>query len=364
MRLRVLALSCAMLACAPGPAFSQSRSIYSNLANPAIGMTALFAGQVAPDLDQPYGLEFDSAEISLVSPVDQFWLITTNITFTPEEVDPEEVWARTMSIPDISLKVGKIRGTFGKHGLLHAHAFPFIQAPVIMANTIGGEGFKDAGLEASWLTPAPWYMELTGGAYQAMEAGEENPLDFGSSDHQNVPFGGHLKNTFDLNDETTLEFGLSGLSGKGADGWRHSAYGADLTVRNVPARASNRRGWILSAEYIGKGTDVDGTFQSEARGWFSSFQYRFSQHWWMGVRGEQDFDSHTDVLGETPGGDPVTGDVKRGSANVAWTPSEFSYVRLEYSYTKADDGRGFEPDDKRLMLQFQYVIGYHPAHAY
>ena len=40
-----------------------------------------------------------------------------------------------------------------KDPLLHA----------IMRNTIGQEGFKDAGIETAWLTPLPWYAELTGG---------------------------------------------------------------------------------------------------------------------------------------------------------------------------------------------------------
>jgi hypothetical protein len=363
MRLHVFAFLCAVL-CAPGLGYAQTRSIYSNLSNPSIGLNALFSGQVATDLDQPYGFSFDAAELSLLSVVDPYWTLWANITFTADEVDPEEVWARTTSIPDISLKVGKLRATFGKHGQLHTHAFPFVQAPIIMSNTIGEEGFKDPGLEASWLTPVPWFMELTGGIYQAVEVSDENPLDFGSSDHGNIPFGGRLKNQFDLGEETTMEVGVSGLSGKGADGYRHTAYGADLTFRNVPARASNRHGWILQGEYVGQGSTAGGDFGTEQKGWYASFQYRFTQRWWAGVRGEQALDSYTDVLIDADTGEPIAGDVNRGSANVAWTPSEFSYVRLEYSYAQADGGNGFKPKDQRIMLQMNYTIGYHPAHAY
>ena len=49
-------------------------------------------------------------------------------------------------------------------------------------------------------------------------------------------------------------------------------------------------------------------------------------------------------------------------SQVAWTPSEFSYVRLEYSHGKADSG--VHPTDDRIMIQMSYTIGYHPAHAY
>ncbi len=359
-----LAIACALLASAwtALPASPQTRSIYSNLANPAIGFNALFLDQVAPDLDQPYGPRFQESEMSLISVVDPYWLLEANIVFAPDGVDPEEVWARTSSIPGIQLKLGKIRASFGKHGQLHTHAFPFVQAPVIMANTIGEEGFKDAGLEASWLTPLPWYAEVIAGAYQAEAPDDENPLDFGSPAHGNIPYLGRLKNVFDLNDETTVEVGVSALRGLGEDGHPHAAYGADLTVRNVPLRNSNRRGWIVQAEYLEKGTYAAG-YRREAHGGYLSFQDRLAQRWWAGVRAEQARDSFTDVLVDDAG-DPVAGKVTRASVNVAWTPTEFSFVRLEYSYAKADGGSGFKPKDQRLMVQMDYTVGYHPAHAY
>ncbi len=368
MKLCVHACTCVCVAAVLTFSVSRSsaqttHSIFSNLTNPSIGMNALFSGQIAPDIDAPYGISFDSAEMSAISVVDPYWTFWSNITFTPEEVDPEEIVARTDRIPNLQLRVGKLRGDFGKHGLLHTHAFPFIQAPVIMGNTIGEEGFKDSGLEASWLTPLPWYSELTGGMFKAMEAGEENPLDFGSMRHENVPYLGHFKNLFDLNESTTLEIGQSFLQGRGEDGHRHAVFGADLTVRNVPLRRSNSRGWILQGEYIQKGTFAGGDYFKEQRGWYASFKYRLSQRWWVGVRGEQGRDCTTEVLVDSSG-DPIPGKVSRASANIAWTPSEFSYIRLEYSVTQGDDGMGFKPTDHRLMLQMSYTVGYHPAHAY
>ncbi|HET6349947.1 MAG TPA: hypothetical protein VFH88_12775 [Candidatus Krumholzibacteria bacterium] len=365
MKPRVLIAVFVSLACIPALSPAQTRSMFSNLANPSIGLNALVSAQAAPNLNQPYGINFDDAEMSLISVVDPTWTLVSNIVFAGTgEVDPEEVWVRTNSIPNISLKLGKIRGMFGKQGMLHTHAYPFIQAPVIMANTIGEEGFKDSGLEAAWLTPVPWYMELTGGVYKAVDATDENPLDFGSNNHNNIPYGGHLKNQFDLNESTTMEFGVSGLQGRGADGHRHGAIGADLTFRNVPLRRSNQRGWILSGEYLERNSSVGGTYHRQAHGGFASFQYRLSQVWWTGVQVEKALDSYTDVLVDPATGDPIAGNVKRASANIKWAPTEFSYIRLEYSYAQADDGNGFKPHDQRIMAQASYTIGYHPAHAY
>ncbi len=354
----------------PALSGAQTRSIISNLANPAIGFNALFLEQAAPDLNQPYGPQFQEAEISLISAVDPTWTLTGNITFSPDGVDPEEVYATTDSIPDISLKIGKFRADFGKQGTLHTHAFPFLQAPVVSVNTLGEEGFKDVGVEASWLTPLPWYASLTLGAYGAEEGAPDQPLNFGSPDHANIPVLGRLKNEFDLDDDTTLDLGFSGLAGAGAvtgtgraDGLIHAVLGADLTFRNVPLRQSNQRGWILSAEYLTRGTFREGVFQDESDGWFAFLQYRWSQSWWTGIRAEEAFNASTDVLAQA---DPsLTGHVRRASANVTWTPSEFSQVRLEYSLAQVDQvADASRPMDHRLMLQFNYVIGFHPPHAY
>ena len=363
MRLRMLACLLVALALVPEIALAQaSNAMYSNLANPAIGMNALFTGQAVPTLNQPYGLGFDEAEISLISVVDPYWTFASNIVFLPDHtVDPEEIWARSVNIPSVQLKLGKLRGTFGKHGLLHTHAFPFIQAPIVMPNTIGEEGFKDPGVEAAWLTPLPWYVELTAGAYQAIGVSDDNPLDFGSTRHDNIPLLGHLKSLVDVNDATTFELGVSTLQGRGTDGNVHAAYGGDVTFRNVPARNSNRHGWILMSEYLQKGTRAGGSYAREQDGGYASFQYRLSQVWWTGVRAEQARDSFTDFMVDEAGA-AVPGTVHRGSVNIAWTPSEFSFIRLEYSHSKAS--AGVHPTDDRILLQLSYTIGYHPAHAY
>ncbi len=355
-------LAIALLA-VPALAFAQSQSVYSNLANPAIGMNALFTGQAAHNLDAPYGLHFDEAELSLISVVDPYWTLNANIVFATDGVTPEEVWARNTSLPGVQLKLGMLRGSFGRHGLLHPHAFPFVEAPIVMANTIGEEGFKATGVEAAWLTPLPWYSELTGGVYEAKPAGADQPLDFGSSRHDNVPFLFHYKNQVDVTDATTMEIGQSWLQGRGVEGEPNGALGADLTFRNVPARNSNRRGWILQGEYIQRYATAAGDYIRGPDGGYASFQYRLSQLWWVGARADWARQSTADFLVDASG-DPVTGDVSRATFNLAWAPSEFSFVRLEYSHANAHAPAAVASNDDRILLQLSYTIGYHPAHAY
>jgi hypothetical protein len=350
------------LACLPASTWAQTKSLVSNLANPAISFVAQFGAEMAPDLNQPFGPRFEEAELVLQSTVDQHWTLNALLIFAEEEVAPEEVFATT-SIQDVQFKIGKMKTAFGKHALLHAHAFPFIQAPLALANVLGEEGFNDAGVEAAWLTPLPWFCELTGGAYGAVEAGPECLQDFGSADHWNIPWLGHLKNVFDLTDDTTMELGFSVLTGGGFNGLTHAVYGGDLTFKSVPARQSNQSGWILQGEYMKKVSYGAGTFNQEQDGWYASFQYRFAKQWWAGIRAEEAFNSS--ATGLTDGSDdPLTGHIQRASANLIWAPSEFSAIRVEYSIERVNPEEADAPLDHRAMAQFIYSIGAHPAHAY
>jgi hypothetical protein len=348
------------------PAFlpAATNAIISNLANPAIGFNALMLAQAAPDLKQPSGLQFQESELSLLSVVDPLWTLSANLVFAPEEVTPEEVYASSTALPDITVKLGRFKAAFGKHGQLHRHAWPFVQSPYVLSNTIGEEGFGGMGLEAAWMTPLPWYAELTLGAYEPHATALDQPLDFGSTDQANVPVLGHLKQLWDLNDETTMELGASALEGLGADGLHRAVLGADLTVRWVPLRASNQRGAILSAEYLHRlAYDQPGSAASESSGEFAFLQWRWAQAWWSGVRVEQALNATSEVLVDSSGAQ-VPGTLQRASANLTWTPSEFSSFRLEGSLARGDDGNGLTAQDRRLMLQGNFTIGYHPAHAY
>lgn len=354
-------LSCLLLL-APHASRAGTRSLVSNLANPAIGMNLLLHAPFAPALDEPYGLRFDHAEVGLVSAVDPYWSFSGNLSFTPGGAEPEEAFATSTGVPALQLKLGLIRGMFGKHGLTHVEAFPFVEPPVVMGSTIGEEGFKAAGVEAAWLTPLPWYGEITVGAYQPAGPDAERPLDLGWSGHGNVPALAHVRNLLDANQETTLELGVSGLSGIGTDDARHSAFGADLVVRNVPLRRSGRRGWIAQAEYLGRASSGSGARTTDADGWYASFLFRWSQRWWTGARVEDARHALTDVLTQAGGG---AGRVRKTSVNAAWSPSEFSYLRAEWTLSRAvPDAGGAVLHDSRLLLQASFTIGAHPPHAY
>ncbi len=79
-------------------------------------------------------------------------------------------------LPDgLALRGGKYRQGFGKLNPVHPHAYPFIEAPRVLAAMLPGEdGFNDVGTRVSYFLPVGWASELSadflkGGAFHPDE---------------------------------------------------------------------------------------------------------------------------------------------------------------------------------------------------
>ena len=109
------------------------------------------------------------------------------------------------------MTLGKFKPHFTKVNTLHPHAFSFVDFPSMLTRYFTDEGLFMEGVSASWLVPNPWdyYQELD---VEIGRSEANNTLDQGNADK--MTYVGHLKNFFELTDNATLEFGLSGLSGR------------------------------------------------------------------------------------------------------------------------------------------------------
>jgi hypothetical protein len=405
---RFIRFTFVLAACAP-PATAADptgQSLLPNTLNPAIGFGGLFLGSFASDAakstgsfeesaevpgsfiegpavpGEPYAFGLQEAELTLNAFVDPYWKFTANIVFAPDEVVPEEVFAVTTGVPYVSFKIGKFKAAFGKHGLLHVHAFPFIEPALAIASAIGGEGYNDGGIEAAWLTPLPWFTEVTLGAYSGAAGDDPGTVNPASARRDDFAFLGRLRNYVDATEADSLEFGLSALGGRGGDDAMKAVLGADFTFRTLSPTDRTRRGLVIQGEYLHKTSHLAGSPEiREQQGWYASARFRFAQGWWIGARTErvirQPVEGYTpsDLDGDfvqdvepVAGGalyDPVTltGDVRRHTVQVVWAKSEFSAIRLNYSYGTTDTGGGAEPD-RRVLIQFIQFIGAHPAHSF
>src|SRR4030095_5541260 len=118
----------------------------------------------------------------------------------------EEGYLTTLSLPaHLQLKAGRFKEMIGRINPVHSHALPFIDMPDAYVNFFGEEGLKGDGLSLSWLLPnQKFFQELT---FEATSVAESP--SFERSQKNNFLYLAHLKNFWDLNANSTLEFGLT-----------------------------------------------------------------------------------------------------------------------------------------------------------
>ena len=246
------------------------------------------AGRAHPRT-RPMGWDFDEAEISLISVVDPYWTLVSNIVFVGDGR-----WTRRRSgcaaptFPAFNSSWESSAARSESTGCSTRTRFRSSRPPIVMANTIGDEGFKDPGIEAAWLTPLPWFVEVTGGVYQAIEGDDEHPLDFGSTTPRQRPVprpfqeSGRRQRRDDLRARPVHPAGSRDRRIRQRRLWRR---------RDLPQRAREEfePAWMDPAERIPPEGLVRqaGTTLGSTDGGYASFQYRLSQVWWTGIRGEQ-----------------------------------------------------------------------------
>lgn len=354
---------------APGPdgAASSARGL-SNLLNPAIsahGLVVVGGTTRRPRDAEPARGELRSGvwiqEVELVASavVDPYFRADVTLAGDAEEIGFEEAFLTTLEIPRLTIRAGKFHAAFGRHNLLHTHAYPFVTAPQPWRALLGAEGLVDAGLSADLLLPLPFFAELNAQVFR----GEWTPFEGSVPDDPMTPrdesipdrrrdedlaYLGHAKALFDLSDSSTLELGGSFLGGRNGFGRASLVAGGDLTFKWRPVEAERYRGfdWTTEVLWVKKGGDPDGR---PVGGGTSTLRAQFAQRWWIQARGS--------VLGVPRGDGPRT---LRGEVLGAFVPSELSALRLQIAAEKTTNERFvFE-----AFVQAVFSIGPHPSHGY
>lgn len=342
-----------------GGASASSRGL-SNAMNPAIsavGITtaggtsrSLHSENGAPD-DLETGIAIQEVEVRASAIVDPFFRADVSIAGNADEIGFEEAYLTTLELPRVTLRVGQMLATVGRHNVLHTHAFPFITAPLPWRALLGPEGLRDPGVSADVLLPLPFYAELTGqvfsGEWAAFDGSADAPDQRRPSDFAYV---GHAKTLFDLSDSTTLELGTSYVGGRNGFGEMTNVIAGDVTLKWKPIDAERYSGFDWTTEYVW--VERDGAPIDHRRGGgYTAVRYQFGQQWWLQARGA--------LLGLPDGSDDQT---LRGEALLAFVPSEFSALRVQYAVERANHG---DTDTiHELFAQAVFSIGPHPAHAY
>jgi hypothetical protein len=350
-----------------GSAAGQS-SIYQN-SNPDISAISdfVFRAGPTPKGETPDDLtatnrskaKLREVEFGFSNPVDPYGRADLILSVEREDdgsygTDIEEGYFTYTHLPyDLQVRVGKFYSVFGRANLYHTHAMPWVDRPLPIRTLFGEEGLNDSGGDISWLVPNPWdaYIELT----QSVQ-NNGNEAEFAGSDASGLMYVTHLKNYFDLTDDSSLEVGGSFATGTNATrasrGPKTNMEGVDLTYKWKPYQQGLYKSvtWMNEAIFSQKDEASNGTVTSQ--GWYSSLEYQLTRRWF--TFGRYDYSEY-----------PDSSSLHENSYSVGLTfrQSEFMFWRLQYEHTNGENYAG-DVDRDQLFLQADFLIGLHPAHKY
>ncbi len=384
--------------------------------NPDISVIGLFAGawysedepQVLAEGDpENTGFNVQEVELGFQSVVDPYFKFDSFISFG-EHIELEEAYATTiMSLPlNSQFRTGVMRSKFGRINQQHRHNQSFVTLPLPAAEFLGAH-FNPASVEANFLLPVPWYMELSA----SMGSPEVETASFDRDEDANsfskFLYTSYLSNFFEIGESLSVLIGGSFATGPNntepGNGNRTNLYGVDFFAKYRPIKSDPYKELRLQSEFFYRDAETEGTDRQDW-GFYAETVYRFAKRWDIGARyaltdtddpvmmeeaheehehDEEDHDEEEHEEGEHDhdhgdgghmhadedmhdGHDHGTGILglfgkrQKISTMLTFTPTEFSKIRLEYNYLDPD----FDEEQHGVFLQFQYAIGAHGAHPF
>ncbi len=361
--------------------------------NPEIALDGLFAAGYFSEPDnlnfgghdpKQRGFTLQNLELTLGATVDPYARADAHIIYLIDEegesvVEIEEAYLTTLALPHhLQLIGGQFFTRFGRINSIHPHAWNFADQPVINNRLLGPDGLRNPGLQLSWLTPLPFYLELIG---SIQNPGGETAVSFLSTqenfnDKEVFPnsasglsfeerkirglddflYMTRLKAAMTPSDTIEIVSGTSALWGPNGSGVDTSTriLGIDFYGKWRPLSA--QRGFpflALQAEGMWRTYGAPSNTIRD-HGLYAQGLWGFVPRWVVG--GRVDYAN----------GDETTNPLRdrrwRISPNLTFYPSEFSKWRLQYNYDRAQH-LGNKPIHA-VFFQFEFLIGTHGAHTF
>jgi hypothetical protein len=307
------------------------------------------------------GFNLQSLEMSFGKAVDPYFRFDANLAFSQEGVEIEEAYATTLALPaNLQVRVGQFLTRFGRINQTHVHAWDFVDQPFAIGRVFGGEGNRGLGVEVSYLTPAPFFLELVASATDANGEGTARSF-FGAADQpveSPVDFQGTLaaKEFFDLSDNWSLAVGQSLATGPNATGrdTRTNVMGVDLYLKYRPITYGSNTVVAVQSEWLYRRRQTPTGVNKDVTG-YAYVLWKFAKRWGTAARYELGTADADDL-------DPEwVADRHRVSANLTFWPTEFSKLRLQGS---VDDPTWQADPIWAAFLAAEFAVGAHGAHKF
>jgi len=321
--------------------------------NPQIGVIGDFRGSYISQGSRNVDAYLNETELSFKATVDpyvraDFYVSLGRDPVTGEYgVEVEEGYLTTLSLPaQLQLKVGKFKQALGRINTVHPHALPYIDTPNAYENYFGDEGLNDEGASLSWLLPNTlFYQELI---VEATAGFSESPV-FERSIKNRFTYLAHLKNFFTLGENSTLEVGLTGITGPNTYNDITNIGAADLTYKWKPVKFNTYHSFTWQSEFYYGHIAQPGNPAFTSFGLYSYAQYQIAKRWFL--TGRYDY-------AQMPENNSAIQNA--GSLVIGWYATEFQKIEVQGKYT-ADNTI---PDYAQAWLRWIFVIGAHGAHQY
>lgn len=360
--------------------FTRAMQAVGNALNPKISATLNLAAAYFSDTPmqlghhdpQRNGFTFQELELAFLANVDPFFKFAGYLSASEHGIELEEAYVQTTALPArLQLRAGKFLHRFGRINEQHAHAWDFLDMPLVMGRFFGDEGLTGTGIEVSWLTPLPWYAELIFSAAHGADArsfrGEDSDVD----SLRDFVYLGALKNHFAFDASWSLAWGVSAALGRNNAQWDPEAwdtpiddlpshgltqiYGTDLYLRFRPVDAPGYRAFSLTFEFMHRHRMVGGLPLNNS-GLYAQAVGNLNERWELGARYEWVNGSARDDL------DPEwTRARHRTSAQGTFYPSHFSRIRLQGN---VDQPLWRPKPILSVMLGLEVSVGAHGAHKF
>ena len=357
---------------------------YGNLTrSPTIPATG-FAMSANPGHQQ--GFNLGESELGIAANIDPDYRGVATISLLPAGgVSVENAFVQSSSLGNgLNLKFGRYFSGLGYLNEQHAHAWDFVDQPLVYASLWNNQLAED-GLQAKWLAPTDTFIELGGELGRGLDApgtnrtkngagagvlfahigddiGIEHSWRAGVSLHQTrrvaaisnaVPdlpgTAGGVSNSFSGDSRTA---GIDFV-------WKYSPNGntANSYVKVQGEYFQRKETGLLTYNL----TTTD-SFSNTQSGWYLQSVYQFMPHWRTGLRYDQ-LNPGIASVGALNAPNVISNyafNPSRATWMLDYSPSEFSRLRLQLA---RDNSRLGLPENQ-LFVQYIMSMGAHGAHQY
>jgi hypothetical protein len=343
------------------------------------------------------GFSLGESELAMSANIDPYFSgsLVLSVNAQNDVLVEESFVQNTGAIPGVTLKFGRFLSGFGYLNEIHAHAWDFVDAPLVHQAFFGGQLLED-GIQARWLAPTPLFVEFgvetgRGAAFPGTNVDKNGANSGMVFAHVGDDVG--ISNSYRIGasyratraqDRTYDDVNGVGTAITDAFTGDSKMWGVDFVWKWAPNGNTVDQNFKFQAEYMHReedgslaynttgvgnagGNNLSGAYRSSQSGWYMQGAYQFMPRWRVGLRYDELSSGNPDI-GLVNSGALTAADFpllaennpKRTTAMIDFSPSEFSRFRLQFSH---DEAR-FNEADNQIFLQYIMSFGTHGAHKF